>query len=295
MKRYPSLLEACLACAIVSWNGFSQAADISDGRSAISLEKIKAELKAVPPDIRQAMSREQMSKFVSNILIDARIEKAAQDAKTAEQLDVQSAIARSTRDIVVRAYIESESKKLGDALPNLEPLARERYQANRSTYVEPAGIRVAHILLKINPEESDSTEQVVQAKGEEILAEIKKGADFSELARKYSQDHGSMTRGGELPGWRDKGTLVPSFEEVAYSLEPGGVSNLVRSRFGLHIIKLIEKRESRQKTFEEVKTQMIRTLRDELLGARRAEWLKQFDSLKPVVMDDAVLEKLKAP
>ena len=136
---------------------------------------------------------------------------------------------------------------------------------------------------------------LVKAKAEQVLNELRKGADFSELAKAHSDDPGSKRSGGELRGWSEKGKFVPPFEAAAYALKPGELSDLVRSRFGYHIIKLLEKREARQQTFEEVKEPLMTMLRNEYLGRKRAEWLKPYEGSKPIELDDATLEALKKP
>ncbi len=229
------------------------------------------------------------------MLIDRRMEKAALAAGTADLPEVRAGIARATRNVVVRAFVDAEAEKLAQTLPDLDGLAKERYEVNKGSYVIPEAIRVAHILLRVNAEDPESSNEAVRAKAESLLAELRGGADFGELAKTHSQDPGSARNKGELPGWAEKGKLVPPFEEAAYALNPGEVSGLVRTRFGYHIITLLEKREARQQTFEEVKEPIVSALRNEFLGRKRVEWTKAFQGNKPIVLDDATLEALRKP
>jgi peptidyl-prolyl cis-trans isomerase C len=283
------------AMALLSLAAGSHAGEISDGLDGAPIAEIREELKSVPPDIRATMSREQVSRFISNMLIDRRMEKAALAAGTADLPEVRAGIARATRNVVVRAFVDAEAEKLAQTLPDLDGLAKERYEVNKGSYVIPEAIRVAHILLRVNAEDPESSNEAVRAKAESLLAELRGGADFGELAKTHSQDPGSARNKGELPGWAEKGKLVPPFEEAAYALNPGEVSGLVRTRFGYHIITLLEKREARQQTFEEVKEPIVSALRNEFLGRKRVEWTKAFQGNKPIVLDDATLEALRKP
>lgn len=285
------LVSATLMCAAAP----IQAEAFSDGRSSISDEALRQELEGVPSNIRAQMNREQMSRFIGNLLLDRRLAEEATRAGIVDSPQVRASIARATREIVVRAYIDGEMAKAAASLPDLTELARERYMANQKTYLVPAAIRVSHILFSVNEEEDDKRDAVVKTKAEQVLNELRKGADFSELAKMHSDDPGSKRTGGELRGWSEKGKFVPPFEAAAYALKPGEMSELVRSRYGYHIIKLLEKREARQQSFEEVKEQLVAALRNEQLGRKRAEWLKPFEGNKPIELDDATLEALKKP
>lgn len=270
-----------------------QATELSDGHGGVPLAEIQQELNSVPADVLANMSREQMARFISNVLIDRRMEKAAISAGTAELPAVRASMARAARDMLVRAYIDGETKKLALNLPDLEGLAKERYEVNKASYVIPEAIRVAHILLRVNAEDPAFSDEVVRVQAERLLIELRDGGDFGELAKKHSADIGSAGRNGELPGWSEKGKLVPPFELAAYALKPGEISGLVRTRFGYHIIKLLDKREARQQTFEEVKEQLLATVRNEFLSTKRMEWHKTFQGDKPIELDDATLEALK--
>jgi peptidyl-prolyl cis-trans isomerase D len=126
------------------------------------------------------------------------------------------------------------------------------YQQNIQQYQVPNRVHAEHILLT-TVGKPDAEVAEVKKKVEGILAQAKKkGADFEELAKKYSEDPGSKTKGGDL-GWIVQGQTVPEFEKTAFSLNKGEVSDLVHTQYGYHIIKVLDKENAHTKTFEEVK------------------------------------------
>ncbi len=125
------------------------------------------------------------------------------------------------------------------------------YNDNIQNYSTPEQVRASHILLKT--EGKDDAE--VRAKAESILKQAKGGADFAELAKKYSEDEGSARQGGDLD-YFSRGRMVKEFEDVAFSLPPGSISDLVKTQFGYHIIKVVDKREATTKPLEEVRAQI---------------------------------------
>ena len=105
--------------------------------------------------------------------------------------------------------------------------------------VIPEKVDIAHIFR--NPKTSSAAKAKAKAFAETILDSLKHGADFAELAKKYSEDPGSAAHGGDL-GFVKKGVFYPEFEAAAFSLKPGEISDVVESPVGFHIIQLIEKR-----------------------------------------------------
>lgn len=296
MRHFRSCILNTLGIVVLLGHAFSVlATEISDGRDGLTVTDIQRELASVPVDVRASMSRDQMARFISNVLIDRRMEEAAISAGTANIPAVQASMARASRDQLVRAFSDIEAKKLGQSLPDLVGLAQERYDVNQSSYVIPEAVRLAHILLRVNEEDPIFSDEVVRVKAEKILNDLRAGADFGELAKNNSEDSGSARSNGELPGWSEKGKLVPPFERAAFALNLGEVSGLVRTRFGYHIIKLLEKRKARQQTFEEVKEQLLAMERNEFLNTKRMEWNKTFQGSKQIELDDATLEILKKP
>lgn len=98
-------------------------------------------------------------------------------------------------------------------------------------------VRARHILVLFPEQSTPQDRDSVQALAEELRDRARAGEDFSQLAETYSDDTGSAQRGGDL-NWFSRGTMVPPFEEAAFALEPGEVSDVVESQYGLHVIKL---------------------------------------------------------
>ena len=144
------------------------------------------------------------------------------------------------------------------------------YNDNIQQYQQPEQIRASHILL----ETAGKDEAEVRKRAEGILAQVKGGADFAELARKVSEDKGSAERGGDLDFF-SRGRMVPEFEQVAFTLPVGQVSDLVKSQFGFHIIKVTEKRPGSTRTIDEVRAQIEDQLKtqitDQQVSDRAAE------------------------
>lgn len=150
---------------------------------------------------------------------------------------------------------------------------KEYYEGNKSTFAEQAAVHVAHILF----------EAADKATAEKVLGEVKTGGNFGALAKEYSKDAASAANGGDL-GWPTS-AYVPEFQAAAEKLQPGQISDLVQSQYGYHIIKMIEKRENRQKTLDEVKGQVEQII----LGQRKSDAYQKFLN---ELRDNAVIEIL---
>lgn len=126
------------------------------------------------------------------------------------------------------------------------------YQQDIQQYQVKNRFHAEHILL-MTVGKPDAEVAEIKKKAVDILAQTKKkGASFEELAKKYSEDPGSKAKNGDL-GWLDQGQTVPEFEKAAFALNKGETSDLVKSQFGFHIIKLLDKESAHTRTFDEVK------------------------------------------
>jgi peptidyl-prolyl cis-trans isomerase D len=132
------------------------------------------------------------------------------------------------------------------------------YNDNIRQFQSPEQIKASHILLKTDGKD----EAAVRKQAEAVLAQVKGGANFADLAKKVSEDEGSKANGGDL-GFFGTGQMVPEFEAAAKALEPGQTSELVRSQFGFHIIRVFEKKAGATQTLDQVRDQIQETLKQQ--------------------------------
>ena len=126
------------------------------------------------------------------------------------------------------------------------------YQQNIQQYEVPNRVHAEHILFT-TVGKTDAEVAEIRKKAEDVDAQAKKkGASFEDLAKKYSEDPGSKAKGGDL-GWIIQGQTVPEFEKAAFSLPKGEVSDLIKTQYGFHIIKVLDKETAHTKPFDEVK------------------------------------------
>ncbi len=160
---------------------------------------------------------------------------------------------------VKAVYLRLRLEDLLDRVEVSEEEVRRYYERHPELYTVPEQRRIAHILVAV-PEEGDEAE--ARAKAEELYRRLQEGADFAELAKSSSDDPGSAPQGGDL-GFLEKGLMDPEFDEVAFTLPPGQVSEPVRTAFGYHLIKVLEVKSGETKPFEAVRGEIERELRRE--------------------------------
>ena len=149
--------------------------------------------------------------------------------------------------------IDQEQLRLKTTVTPAEVQAH--YTQNLQQFQTPEQVRASHILLKTEGKD----EATVKKQADDLAKQIKGGADIAELARKYSEDDGSKANGGDLD-YFGRGQMVPEFEKAAFSMEPGQVSDPVKTQYGFHIIKTIDKKPASTRTLEEVRGQLTEQL-----------------------------------
>src|SRR6202789_2104144 len=171
-------------------------------------------------------------------LIDMKIvAKAAEDKKIEDRPDFKARLAFTRNRLLMDNLLAVEGKAA-----NTDEAMKKVYDEAAKQIEGEQEVHARHILVE--------TEDEAKA----IEAELKKGADFAELAKKKSKDPGAAD-GGDL-GFFTKDQMVPEFSTVAFALEPGKISDPVKSQFGWHIIKVEEKRDRKAPDFEQVKPQI---------------------------------------
>ncbi len=275
----------------VTVNGFDITEKDIEERIKPRLEQMAARNKQLPPvvieQLKARMGKEALEQMIVERLIDEQV-KAAQIAVTPEDVNnlIQEMAAAEKLSVDdMKALIEASGQsfeqwkqrmqlekrlayqklfesKFGSDVNVTEEYTRQYYLENQQQFEIPEQVRASHILIK--PDTSDPNVEpalakvAARAKAEELLKQIKDGADFAELAKANSGCPSSV-RGGDL-GFFSKGQMVPAFEEAAFALGVGQVSDIVETNFGYHIIKITDKKDASTKTFEEVKDNLVEML-----------------------------------
>lgn len=191
-----------------------------------------------------------------------------------------------TPETVAIEYVELRAEDLAAGIEVEEADARAQYEQDVASgrFQRPEERKARHILIKVEGDEAAARAELEALRGR-VLA----GEDFATLAREHSDDEVTAKEGGDL-GWVTQDMMVPQFSEALFALEPGQVSEPVRTEFGLHLIQLEDKRGGEVQPFEEVRDELMQELkqrRADALYYERAEQLGQRafesrDSLAPV-------------
>lgn len=175
-------------------------------------------------------------------------------------------------------YLELAAKNFAKDIKVGEDELRARYQGQIANYQTPEQRRARHILITLAPDADAAAVDAAQAKATELLAKLRSGGSFADLAKKHSQDPGSAAQGGDL-GLFGRGIMDPAFEDAVFALKPGELSEPVRSAFGLHLIRLEEVSGGKTKSFDEVREQLLAELRNERAEQQFYEQAEQLANL----------------
>lgn len=156
---------------------------------------------------------------------------------------------------------------------------RKYYEENIARYATPEERRASHILVKADKDAPAAERDKARAKAQSLLEEVRKNpASFAEVAKKNSDDPGSAANGGDLEFF-SRGAMVKPFEDAAFSLAKGAISDIVESDFGYHIIQVTDQRGGEKKPYEAVKAEIEEEVRNQLARTRYAEVAEQFSNL----------------
>jgi len=260
--------------------GMSVAEFESQLRESLLQEKMRAIItdgvRVSPAEVRDEFLRRNTKTRIEYVLFDpsqflkaVEITPAALEAfykkdpgryKAAEQRRVRYVLIDADR---VRAQVKVDDAELKAA-----------YAQHVSDYRIPDRVKVAHILFKTEgktPAEVATLEKTAR----DVLNQIKGGADFAELAKKYSEDS-TAANGGDL-GWIVRQQTVKEFEDAAFALKPGQVSDLIKTTYGIHILKVFDKQTAHLQTFEEVKDQIRAALEKQKMAEAQQSLASQME------------------
>lgn len=154
--------------------------------------------------------------------------------------------------------------------------AQNYYNERKDQFNQPEQVQTSHILIQVAQDAPQEEKDAAKKKIQEILTMAKEGKDFAELAKEYSEGP-SKENGGDL-GFFAKGVMVKPFEDAAFALDEGAISDVVETQFGYHIIKVTGKKAQRTAPFEEVKAQIKQRLLQQKINLERRNWVEALKS-----------------
>jgi peptidyl-prolyl cis-trans isomerase C len=250
---------------------------VAVGDMTITAAQFDQIIDALPEQYRAVARGSGRKQLADNIV---RIAVLAQEGKR-RKLDESSLYRTQSMFEDANILANMTYEEIGKSAKLDEADVRKYYEVHKAEFEQ---VRARHILIRmqgsaaaVRPGQKDLTDAEALAKAQDLRKRIQAGEDFAQLARQESDDTGSGANGGDL-GFFRRGQMVPAFEQVAFALQPGELSEPVKSQFGYHVIK-VEARES--KSFEDVRPELERRMRPEQAQKTAAE----LQSKTQVVLD----------
>jgi peptidyl-prolyl cis-trans isomerase C len=232
----------------------------------VTVSDILSEVNKMNPAMRSDFFKNQANvrQIANNLLVRRILAAEAQKEKLDRDLVVQAAMVVAKDRVLSDARLNQMDVANEPTEKAIEAYAQSKYKANIEKYEVPAQTRASHILIEKKDENSLKEAQ-------SLVTKIKEGAKFEDMAKEFSKDPGSASRGGDL-GFFTAGRMVKTFEDATNALaKPGDISDPVESQFGYHIIRLDERQAKTVKSFDEVRLQLMSEARADLLSQKRVQ------------------------
>lgn len=291
MRSWLTSLGAAAVLGASSVGAMAQAADpvLIEGHGvAVRESDILSDAKRMPPEMRASFlaRKDSVAQMADAIYVRRVLALRATEAQMDKQSDTAAAARIASDKVLSDAYLVKFDKDHTPDQKLVDAQVRAAYLANKDKYQAPEQAHVAHILIA-NQDDAKAKAQI-----EKLRQEAASGADFAKLAKDNSSDAGSALKGGDL-GLIPRGQTAPEFEAAAFALgKPGELSPVIKTQFGYHIIKLIEKKPARTMALEEVKPQLEKQFIQQAIQQARTTEIEKIN--EKTKTDSANLEAFSA-
>lgn len=248
--------------------------DILDGlieREVLYQESQKAGIKVSDEKVN-----EQLAGIQKRFPSEEEFKKALASMNLTED-EVRTQIQRG---LAIRELIE---QKVASKIIISDEDTKAYYDKNPQLFKQPEQVKASHILIKVEPTADEAAKAAARKKIQDIQQKLKDGGDFAALAREYSEGP-SGAKGGDL-GYFSRGQMVKPFEDTAFAMKPGEVSDLVETRFGYHLMKVYEMKPEQTLAYGDVKDKIAQRLKQEKIETEANLYVQNLKK-------DAKVEKL---
>lgn len=303
MKNLLTTPIRCLAFAILLASGVlssqklaaAEAAIARVGGEDISADKIRTVLEGLGSNERSALEQNPslLTQTVRTLILQQVLLKEALATGWDKQPEVVEKLELLRQSAIAQSYLEAITK-VPEGYPS-EAEVQAAYEAKKDSLVLPRQIRLAEIFVSA-PKGGDKTSaDKAKARIDAIQKKLKQpGADFAAIARAESDEHESANRGGEI-GWLAETSIQPEIRKRLGSLAKDSVSDSAQLDDGWYVVKVLEVKEPRTASLEEVQDQLVKLLRAERTKQNREAYLAKLQQQHPMVINELALTKLLQP
>jgi len=215
-------------------------------------------------------SSEQRTNFIRQILLTKAIASRARKDGFEKKPETREFVSYLIDQYLAQEYL---SKVVVANVTSTDEEMKKYYAEHGKDFLIPEAVKVRHIFISAPKDSAAELKDKARAKTEDLLRQIRENEDFGKIAREYSEDSDSAAKGGDL-GYITAGkTNSQEFENAAFALKPGEVSNIVETPFGFHIIRVDERREKRTASFDEAKEYIQAQLKEQNKQKKGQEFL----------------------
>jgi peptidyl-prolyl cis-trans isomerase C len=232
----------------------------------ISRELLYQESQRKGITVSEAKINEKLEAMKGNFPSEADFDNILKEAHLSE-VQIKSQIERSLAidEFITAMFVEKVTLS--------EQEVKAYYESNPESFKQPEQVRASHILIKAGPQENSSTRPSARMEIEEIQQKLRNGENFASLAKEFSQCP-SGSKGGDL-GYFSRGQMAKPFEEAAFALGPGEISDIVETKFGYHLIKVKDKRAETDMAFDDIKDGLKRYLSQQKVQKELVQYVEE--------------------
>jgi len=271
-KKKEAAAPAAAPAAVPAVDPNTPIATVNDAK--ITVKDYQELLQRVPPNY-QSFIKNQKAKVVNDMITQELLFQEAKKQNLGDDKTVLEMLENMKKQIMVQRLLQ---KQVADQVVVPDKEVKEYFEAHKEEFNLPERVKAAHILVKTK-EEADT-----------VLGKAKKNEDFAKLAQEYSIDP-SKVNGGDL-GYFERGRMIPEFETAVFALKPGEISGVVKTQFGFHIIKLLDKKPVEARQYGEVEAEIKAKLLQEKQASAFNKLIETLKNQSKVSVDEKTLEKL---
>ncbi|WP_052121493.1 peptidylprolyl isomerase [Inquilinus limosus] len=294
MRRLPLLVALFALAATPAALAQQPAAEPVARMGAIGLSpaEVEAFLRGLSPEIRaQAVaSREALDGLIRAELTRRAVAAEAAKAGWADRPEVAAAIDQARQQVVVETWLAARSEPPAAEPPEAD--LRRIYDDNTARFVAPAQVRLAQIFLPVPQGASAEAAAAAENQIGDLRRKARaRGADFAALARQSSQHKDSADNGGDM-GWLSEDQLLPEIRQAVAGLDKGAVSAPIRSQAGWHLIRLIDRKESRVQGFDEVRPLLVEAVHRQQAADLRRRYVEDLVGAAPPAINEIAVAEI---